>query len=277
MLPCAAVGASAESTVIVATGCRLARRYYAAEGLPVGSDDERGEAVVGGLTERPRRALRWRRLVIRLAAAGVVALLLASAPWLWTELSARGHVYAEADAPAADVVIVLGTEVSADRREPGARLAGRLQTAAELVHSGRAPVILVSGDGNGASGDEPAVSTSYLTGPLGVDAGRVVTDPFGLDTYDTCARAGSVYGVTRALIVTQSYHLSRAVALCRHLGLDVDGVTARCAGCAATLLAGKAVRDYFACAKAAWDAVRRRPPAVHSPESPAVRDALRDG
>jgi vancomycin permeability regulator SanA len=210
-----------------------------------------------------------------LAAAAVVALLLVSAPWLWTTISAHGHVYDEAGAPAADVVIVLGTEVAADRRQPGTRLAGRLQTAA-LVHSGRARVVLVSGDGGGASGDEPAVMTSYLAG-LGVDPRRVVADPFGLDTYDSCARAREVYGVTRALVVTQSYHLSRAVTLCRHLGLDIDGVTARCAGCSATLLAQKAVRDYFASGKAAWDAVRRRPPAVRSPESPAVHDALRNG
>jgi vancomycin permeability regulator SanA len=211
-----------------------------------------------------------------LAAAAVVALLLVSAPWLWTTISAHGHVYDEAGAPAADVVIVLGTEVAADRRQPGTRLAGRLQTAAALVHSGRARVVLVSGDGGGASGDEPAVMTSYLAG-LGVDPRRVVADPFGLDTYDSCARAREVYGVTRALVVTQSYHLSRAVTLCRHLGLDIDGVTARCAGCSATLLAQKAVRDYFASGKAAWDAVRRRPPAVRSPESPAVHDALRNG
>ncbi|MGC9665363.1 SanA/YdcF family protein [Planosporangium sp. 12N6] len=229
-----------------------------------------------GVTGRVRPATRWRRHVARLAVAGVAALLVVSAPWLWTTISAHGHVYDEAGAPAAEVVIVLGTEVAADRRQPGTRLAGRLQTAAALVHSGRARVVLVSGDGGGVSGDEPAVMTAYLAG-LGVDPRRVVADPFGLDTYDSCARAREVYGVSRALIVTQSYHLSRAVTLCRHLGLDVDGVTARCAGCSATLLAQKAVRDYFASGKAAWDAVRRRPPAVRSPGSPAVRDALRGG
>lgn len=228
------------------------------------------------MTDRVRRATGWRRRAIRLLSASAVALLLASAPWLWTVISAHGHLYGEARAPTADVVIVLGTEVAADRRQPGTRLAGRLQTAAALVHSGRARVVLVSGDGNGASGDEPAAMTSYLTAGLGVDPRRVVADPFGLDTYDSCARAREVYGVSRALIVTQSYHLSRAVTLCRHLGLDVDGVTARCAECPATLLAGKAVRDYFASGKAAWDAVRRRAPAVRSPQTPVVHDALRD-
>ncbi|MFG1867838.1 SanA/YdcF family protein [Micromonospora arborensis] len=209
-----------------------------------------------------------------MAILGAAVLLLASLPWLWTTLAARGHVYAEADAPAADVVIVLGTAVAADRQRPGDRLAGRLETAAELVTSGRAKVVLVSGDGGGTSGDEPAVMTAYLT-ELGVDARRVVADPFGLDTYDSCARAREVYGVERALVVTQSYHLSRAVTLCRHLGLDVDGVTARCDGCGPVLLAEKSVRDYFASGKAAWDAVRGRAPAVRSPADPAVQDALR--
>ena len=116
--------------------------------------------------------------------------------------------------------------------------------------------------------------TTYLA-ERGVDTRRVVADPFGLDTYDSCARAREVYGVERALIVTQSYHLSRAVTLCRHLGLDVDGVTARCDGCGAALLAEKSVRDYFASGKAAWDAVRGRPPAVRSPADPAIQNALR--
>lgn len=221
------------------------------------------------------RAHRWRRRLIRTAVVGLAAVLLTSLPWLWTTVSARGHVYDEADAPPADVVIVLGTEVAADRRQPGTRLAGRLDTAAELVRSGRAQVVLLSGDGGGTSGDEPAVMAAYLTERLGVDPRRVVADPFGLDTYDSCARARDVYGVERALIVTQSWHVSRAVTLCRHLGLDADGVIARCPGCGPALFVEKAIRDYLASGKAAWDAIRRRPPAVRSPAEPGVRDALK--
>ncbi|MBA3489733.1 MAG: YdcF family protein [Longispora sp.] len=211
-----------------------------------------------------------------LATASSLALLVTSFPWLWTMISACGYVYDEARAPAADVVIVLGTEVAADRQHPGTRLVGRLQTAAALVHSGRARVILVSGDGSGTSGDEPAVMASYLTKQLRVDPWRVVADPFGLDTYDSCARAHEVYGVSQALIVTQSYHLSRAVTLCRHLGLDVRGVTAGCPDCTTALLAQKAIRDYFASGKAAWDALRCRPPAVRSSKSSEVQDVLRN-
>jgi len=215
------------------------------------------------------KPIRRRRLLV----AGVVAVLLVSAPWIWTTAAATGHVHDVDDAPATDVVIVLGTTVGPGGR-PEARLAGRLRTAADLLAAGRARVVLVSGDGGGESGNEPAAMTAYLTGPLGVDPARVVADPYGLDTYDSCIRARDVYGVRRALVVTQSYHLSRAVTLCRTLGLDVDGVPARCDGCGKVLLAEKSVRDYFASGKAAWDAVRRRPPAVTSPPDPAIRTAL---
>src|SRR4051812_7645315 len=211
--------------------------------------------------------------VRRTVVTGIAGLLLLSAPWMWTVLAAAGHRHDAAGAPAADVVLVLGTTVAPDGR-PENRLAGRLATAAELLRTGRARVVLVSGDGGGDSGDETAAMTSYLTGPLGVDPARVVADPSGLDTYDSCARARDVYGVRRALVVTQAYHLSRAVALCRTLGIDTEGVTARCDGCGTTLLAEKAVRDYFAAIKAARDAISHRDPLVTSPRSPAVTDAL---
>ncbi|WBB93636.1 ElyC/SanA/YdcF family protein [Verrucosispora sp. WMMC514] len=217
---------------------------------------------------------RRRRRLLLLAVPALAALLVASLPWLWTTAGARGHVHAAAEAPAADVVIVLGTAVTEDGRQPGVRLAGRLEIAAELVGSGKARVVLVSGDGAGESGDEPAIMAAHLTERLGVDPQRVVADPHGLDTYDSCLRARQVYGIERALIVTQSYHLSRAVTLCRHVGIDADGVTARCSGCGTGLLVRKAARDYLASGKAAWDAVRDRPPAVSSPAGPAISDAL---
>lgn len=228
------------------------------------------------VTDPVRRVSPWRRRMRWIIVVVLAALLVVSGPWLWTKFAALGHVSDVADAPTADVVIVLGTAVAADRRTPEARLKGRLEAAAELVKSGRSRVILVSGDGGGQSGDEPAVMTNYLTERLGIDPRRVVADPSGLDTYDTCARARDVYGVTRALIVTQAYHLSRAVALCRHLGVDVDGVIARCDECDAPTMAQHYVRDYFASGKAAWDALRRRPPAVISPKNPGISNALQD-
>ena len=216
-----------------------------------------------------RRMTRGRRL----AAVAAAVVLVVSGPWLWTTSAALGHVHDEDTAPAADVVVVLGTEVAADG-QPSVRLAGRLRTAAALVAARRARVVLVSGDGAGASGNEPAAMTAYLV-RLGVDPGRIVVDGYGLDTYDTCVRAREVYGVRRALVVTQSYHLSRAVTVCRRVGIDAEGVRARCEGCSFGLLAEKSVRDYAASGKAAWDVVRGRPAAVTSPDSTEVDEALR--
>ncbi len=160
-------------------------------------------------------------------------------------------------------------------RDGGRSTAGRparrrLETAAELVRSGKARVVLVSGDGAGQSGDEPAIMAAHLTEQLGVDPQRVVADPNGLDTYDSCLRARQVYGIERALVVTQSYHLSRAVTLCRHVGIDADGVTARCSDCGTGLLVRKAARDYLASGKAAWDAsaIGHRP-SPHPPIPPS--------
>ncbi|MFG1606502.1 vancomycin high temperature exclusion protein [Actinoplanes sp. NPDC049265] len=211
-----------------------------------------------------------RRVWIPLAVITLV--LLGGGPWLWTEFGARGYEHDVADAPVADVTIVLGTGVEPDGR-PSPRLVGRLRTAAELVRGGRTRVVLVSGDGGGDSGDETATMSAYLEG-LGVDKARIVQDPHGLDTYDSCVRARDVYGVRRALVVTQDYHLSRAVTLCRGVGLDAEGVRAGCPGCGRLFLAGKAGRDFFACFKAAWDRVSGRPPAVESPADRSVEQAL---
>jgi vancomycin permeability regulator SanA len=206
----------------------------------------------------------------RMAVAAVAAAIAVSAPWAWTSLSARDHVYAVSDAPGAEVAIVLGTEVVDG--QPSPRLKGRLEAAAALISSGTARALLVSGDGRGDSGDEPAAMTAYLVS-LGVPADRIVGDPYGLDTYDTCVRARDVYGVKRALVITQSYHVDRAVTLCRHLNIDADGVVAPC-HCSWTLRTSKSIRDYLASGKAAWDAVRDRPPAITSAPDPAITNAL---
>ncbi|HEY7225417.1 MAG TPA: YdcF family protein [Micromonosporaceae bacterium] len=226
-----------------------------------------------------RRLPRWVRASIRTSLAiAVAAVVAAGVPVFWAQARATGHVYSESDlaggsGPQADVVIVLGAQIAPGGTQPMPFLQGRLDTAATLLATGHGKVVLVSGDASGGSGDETAVMTDYLVN-AGVDPARVVADPYGLDTYDTCVRARQVYGVRRALVVTQSYHVARAVTLCRHAGIDADGIVARCDGCQVQTVAANAVREYFACSKAAWDAWRDRPPAVTSPPSSEIADAL---
>jgi len=218
-----------------------------------------------------------KRWVVR-STIGLLALAMATAiPVLWTRIAAGGHLYDESDitaagGPRADVVLVLGAEIAPGGTAPKAFLRGRLDTTAALILNGSAKVVLVSGDADGSSGDEIAVMTRYLV-DQGVPATRIVADPYGLDTHDSCVRAKEVYGLDRLLVVTQGYHLARAVALCRSAGIDADGIASRCE-CGDANLRRNAFRDYFAATKAAWDAVWGRGPAVTSPPSPAITEAL---
>jgi vancomycin permeability regulator SanA len=225
---------------------------------------------------------RWRRnRVLRIASLVFLAVVVVAAgPFIWTRVAASGHLYGEGDyrpgghGPDAPVLLVLGAQVAPNGTEPMPFLRGRLDTAAMLLSQGHAKVALVTGDANGGSGNETAVMTSYLLRQKGIDPARVVIDPDGKDTYDSCIRAKQVYGVTRALVVTQPYHLGRAVALCRHVGIEADGVAARCDTCSSVNLVRNTVRDYFACSKAALDAMTDRRSSVESPPSPAVTDAV---
>lgn len=215
--------------------------------------------------------MRWRMR----AFLGLLALVVASMiPFLWIRFAASGHLHDPADAPYADVIIVLGAEVEPGNTGPKAFLRGRLDTTAELIRADRAKAVLVSGDGNGGSGDETTVMTRYLTGH-GVSPDRIVADPYGLDTHDSCVRAKEVYGIERALVVTQAYHLSRAVTLCRGAGIDAEGVRARCE-CGDANIRRNAARDYLAATKAAWDTVWGRRPAITSSPSTAITQALAD-
>lgn len=210
----------------------------------------------------------------RIALVAALGVLVATAlPFGWTRMAAAGHLFDEAAAPRVEVVLVLGAQVGSDGR-PMPFLRGRLDTAGQLLRDGRARVALVSGDRQGGSGDETTAMSTYLIETWHIDPHRVVTDPYGLDTHDSCVRAIEVYGVTKALVVTQPYHLGRAVALCRSAGIDADGVGARCDGCRSLNLARNAARDYLACTKAAWDVAWARHSAVRSPPSTEIADAL---
>lgn len=183
-------------------------------------------------------------------------MVLGSAAWI--AVVSFGRVHEVADAPEAPVVIVLGSQVRDGK--PMKYLSGRLDAAVDLVESGKAKAILVSGDANGRSGNEIAAMTSYLV-DAGIDRGVIVGDDYGLDTYDSCVRASQTFGVSKALVVSQGLHVSRAVALCRDAGIDVDGVDAECE-CNRLAVLRNFGREWLARPKAVLDLMSGRAPAV---------------
>lgn len=159
----------------------------------------------------------------RAAALGLLACVASvGAAVAYVRRRARGHLYAEADTPTTPVALVLGAQVYPDGR-PSPFLAARLDLARRLHEAGRVQTLLVSGDGRAASYDEPAAMRAYLVA-AGVPAEDVLTDGGGVDTYSSCVRAQQAYGLTRLTLVSQTYHLPRAVGTARALGLDAVGV-----------------------------------------------------
>ena len=197
--------------------------------------------------------------------------VLGLAPATWMHAVADSGVRTVADAPARDVALVFGAGLWEGRPSP--YLAHRLDTAAELYRTGKVEVVLVTGDNSRVEYDEPDAMRTYLT-ERGVPDDRIVSDYAGFDTWDSCVRAKKIFGVQRALLVTQGFHIRRAVALCRSAGVDSYGV-----GVAephdATWYYGSA-REMFAAGKASLDAVFRPDPRFLGAQEPGVRDALAD-
>lgn len=137
---------------------------------------------------------------------------------------AAPRTYSFENAPSAPVAIVFGAGLRRDG-SPTAVLRDRVQTAADLYLQGKVQKILVSGDNRFLDYNEPGAMADYAI-QLGVPQEDVVLDYAGRRTYDTCYRAGYIFGVSKALLVTQSFHLPRAIYTCSKLGLDVVGVSA---------------------------------------------------
>jgi vancomycin permeability regulator SanA len=101
----------------------------------------------------------------------------------------------------------------------------------------------------------------------------VVTDYAGFDTYASCVRAYRIFGVRQAIIVSQSYHLPRAVAICRHEGIRATGVGDSSVSSQRWTWWRAVVREQFADVKAVFDVVAGRRPVLGRIE-PGVRRAL---
>ncbi len=158
------------------------------------------------------------------AVVGAGALILVGAN-LWIVWQGGRHsVSAVEAAPKAQVAIVLGARVWSPGA-PSPMLEDRLKTGIELYKSGRVHKLLLSGDHGQKTYDEVNTMREYVLA-RGVPSQDVFMDHAGFSTYDSMYRARDVFQVRDALVVTQGFHLARAVYTARALGLDATGVPA---------------------------------------------------
>ncbi len=161
------------------------------------------------------------RILILLLILGSAAFLL---PRLVTALYARLRIYQPAGAPSRPVAIVFGAGLWRDG-SPTPVLKDRVATAADLFFAGKVEKLLMSGDNRFVDYNEPRAMQKYAM-ELGVPESAIVLDYAGRRTYDTCYRARDIFGVTEAILVTQNFHLPRALYTCNQLGVNSIGVSA---------------------------------------------------
>jgi vancomycin permeability regulator SanA len=163
-----------------------------------------------------------RRTAARLGLAAGAALLLFG-PTVYMELRFRRDILSLQSAPAEPWGIVFGAGL-APGGEPSNVLAERLEVAADLWRAGRVRRLLLTGNSDPYH-DEIRSMRRYLT-KGGVPEGAISSDLEGTSTFDSCWRARSVFGIQRAILVTQGFHLPRALYLARAAGMDTVGVAA---------------------------------------------------
>lgn len=166
--------------------------------------------------------MRVRRL-LRILLVGIAALaliLVGANAWVWARGSALERDSIDALAPA-PVAIVLGAGMRRDG-EPSDALADRLEQALALYRAGKARKLLLSGDHGTPEYDETNGMRRWMVA-RGVPDADVFCDHAGFSTHDSLARARQVFGVERAIVVTQAFHLPRALYTAQACGIAAEG------------------------------------------------------
>jgi vancomycin permeability regulator SanA len=193
-----------------------------------------------------------------------------------TVVRAGGESYMRsvADVPAEPVAIVFGAQVVGDTPSP--YLASRLDVSLALWRAHKIKVFLVSGDNSTPDYNEPKAMLDYLVAH-GVPSDLIVLDYAGFDTWATCDRARRIFGVDHAIVVSQTFHVPRAVYLCRAAGIETYGVGD---GDAAWVMSRNAsinshAREVLAGFYAVYQATFTPPPTFLGRRETGIADALR--
>ncbi len=201
----------------------------------------------------------WKRNLIILC---IFILLILLTPFLLQSLftqSYKDKIFTSVnDAPKVHVALVLGAGLNGEA-EPSDILEDRVMTAVDLYKAGKVEKIIMSGDNRTADYDEPSAMIDYAV-KNGVKVEDLQPDYAGRRTYDSCLRAREIFSLSQIIVITQSFHMSRAMYVCNSIGIDTYGVTADRRKYLDEL--GFEIRDTYAFMLAVWDVNIRKPEVV---------------
>ena len=152
-----------------------------------------------------------------------VLVLLACNGWMLLSSAPAIHTIEEAEELRGDCILVLGCGLRRDGY-PSQMLCDRLDTAIAAYRMGLAPKLLMSGDHGTAHYDEVNAMKDYAMA-AGVPSEDIFMDHAGFSTYESMYRAKSIFHCSRVIVVTQTYHLYRAIADARAMGMEAEGIS----------------------------------------------------
>ncbi|PKQ25930.1 MAG: hypothetical protein CVT64_07795 [Actinobacteria bacterium HGW-Actinobacteria-4] len=199
-----------------------------------------------------------RRRTVWLTAIAIAVPTVIVAPWAVVRISTSDSIRRDtSEFTHADVAVVLGARVYEDGR-PSRFLRERVEVGVGLYEAGVVDRILMSGDGSDSSGFGETAVMRRVAEEMGVPASAIEEDPLGVDTYSTCVRARDEFGAQSVIMVSQEFHVPRAVWVCEQTGMPAQGAYP------APRLTGSTVRGHIrevpAIAKAVFDVWRGRTP-----------------
>ncbi len=156
--------------------------------------------------------------------SSLLAIVAASLVYLDVSYRYRQRLLAPVDVDQRAVALVFGAGIYPNGQLTPV-LADRVRTAADLYQQGKVSKLLMSGDNRFEDYNEPAAMGAYARS-LGVPASALAYDYAGRRTYDSCYRLKNIFGQDRAVLVTQTFHLPRALYLCQQFDVDAVGVSA---------------------------------------------------
>jgi SanA protein len=210
-----------------------------------------------------KKFLKWTWRVIRTLL--LLGLLVFFLPRIITSIYAMFRTYSVEDVSADRIAIVFGAGLRRDGT-PTAVLRDRVETAAKLYFDGKVEKLLMSGDNRFENYNEPAAMRQHALS-LGVPDEAIVLDYAGRRTYDTCYRARHIFNLESAILVTQKFHMSRALFTCNALGLQAVGVEADNYYYLKRSCLYWNIREQLATVGALWDVYFKKPlPVLGEPE-----------